>query len=311
MRVVYGGTRVDFATSYRIDASKWDADKQQVKKGCTNKLKQSSTEINADLSKYITEIQAIFKDFEMQNAKPTLEQLKASFNKSGQKSAKASFWAVFDEFVSECGTQNNWTKATYQKFSAVKKHLAGFDAGLTLDALDESKLNKYAVYLRDAKDMRNSTIGKQTAFLKWFLRWSVKKEYNTNTAYDAYKPKLKSATKKVIFLTWDELTKLREYSIPATKQYLERVRDVFLFTCFTGLRYSDAYNLKRSDIKDDRIEITTVKTADSLIIELNDHSRAVLDKYRDTPLPDNKALPVVTNQKMNLYLKELALMARG
>ncbi|OAV73816.1 hypothetical protein Barb7_02800 [Bacteroidales bacterium Barb7] len=51
MRVVYGGTRVDFATGYRIDASKWDADKQQVKKGCTNKLKQSSTEINADLSK--------------------------------------------------------------------------------------------------------------------------------------------------------------------------------------------------------------------------------------------------------------------
>ena len=61
MRVVFDSHRIEFTTGYRIDVAKWDADKQRVKNGCTNKLKQSSSEINADLLKYYTEIQNIFK----------------------------------------------------------------------------------------------------------------------------------------------------------------------------------------------------------------------------------------------------------
>ncbi|KAA6313299.1 Tyrosine recombinase XerC, partial [termite gut metagenome] len=148
-------------------------------------------------------------------------------------------------------------------------------------------------------------IGKQMGFLGWFLRWSKRKGYNNNNAFETFKPKLKTTQKKVIFLTWDELNKLREYPILETKKYLERVRDVFLFCCFTGLRYSDVFNLKRSDVKTGHIEVTTVKTADSLIIELNNHSKAILDKYKDIPFANDKVLPVITNQKMNDYLKEL------
>ena len=72
-----------------------------------------------------------------------------------------------------------------------------------------------------------------------------------------------------------------------------------------GLRYSDVFNLKRTDIKDNHIEVTTIKTADSLIIELNNHSKAILDKYKDIHFENNKALPVITTQKINDYLKEL------
>ena len=85
-----------------------------------------------------------------------------------------------------------------------------------------------------------------------------------NNAYESFNPKLKSVQKKVIFLTWEELNKLKDYKIPPTKQYLERVRDVFLFCCFSGLRYSDVYNLKRSDIRDGYIEITTVRLPTAL-----------------------------------------------
>ena len=130
-----------------------------------------------------------------------------------------------------------------------------------------------------------------------------------DNAYEDFNPKLKSTPKKVIFLTWEELSKLREYPIPATKQYLERVRDVFLFQCFTGLRYSDVFNLRRSDVKDTHIEVTTVKTADSLVIELNNYSRAILDKYKHVAFEGDKVLPVVSNQKMNDYLKELSKLA--
>lgn len=322
MRVNFASQRIEFTTGYRIDAAKWDADKQRVKNGCTNKLKQSATEINASLLGYYTEIQEIFKKFEVDEVMPTPEQIKEAFNalhRPAEEEAKPSkkkkategndFYKVFDEFVRDCGRQNDWTHSTYEKFAAVKNHLSNFREGLNFEFFEEKGLNDYVAYLREVKEMRNSTIGKQLAFLKWFLRWAFKQGLHQNSAYDTYKPKLKSTQKKIIFLTWDELTKLREFEIPANKQALERVRDVFLFQCFTGLRYSDVFNLRRSDVKGEHIEVTTVKTSDSLIIELNNHSKAILDKYKDVVFEDDKVLPVITNQKMNDYLKELAELA--
>ena len=319
MRVNFAAKRIEFTTGYRIDATKWDADKQRVKNGCSNKLKQLASEINASLLEYYTEIQAIFKKFEVEEAMPTPEQIKEAFNalhkpaseepKPKKEALPCDFFQVFDDFVEDCGRQNDWTDSTYEKFAAVKNHLTNFREGLTFEFFDERGLNDYVGYLRDVKEMRNTTIGKQLSFLKWFLRWAFKKGVHQNNAYDSYKPKLKSTQKKIIFLTWDELNRLREFKIPSNKQALERVRDVFLFQCFTGLRYSDVFNLRRSDIKGDHIEVTTVKTSDSLIIELNNHSKAILDKYKDVPFENDKVLPVITNQKMNDYLKELAELA--
>ena len=320
MRVNFASKRIEFTTGYRIDSAKWDADKQRVKNGCSNKLKQSASEINASLLEYYTEIQSIFKRFEVEDVMPTPEQIKEAFNalhkpvseepKPKKEALPCDFFQVFDDFVEDCGRQNNWTDSTFEKFAAVKNHLTNFRGGLTFEFFDERGLNDYVGYLRDVKEMRNTTIGKQLSFLKWFLRWAFKKGVHQNNAYDSYKPKLKSTQKKIIFLTWDELNRLREFKIPSNKQALERVRDVFLFQCFTGLRYSDVFNLRRSDIKGDHIEVTTVKTSDSLIIELNNHSKAILDKYKDVAFEDDKVLPVITNQKMNDYLKELAEMAR-
>ena len=317
MRVNFASKRIEFTTGYRIDAAKWDTDKQRVRNGCTNKLKQSASEINASLLGYYTEVQEIFKKFEVEDIMPTPEQIKEAFNAlhkpieevKPRKSTPNAFYKAFDEFVRDCGRQNDWTDSTYEKFAAVKNHLMNFRDGLTFDFFDEKGLNDYVTYLRDVKEMRNTTIGKQLSFLKWFLRWAFKKGVHQNNAYDSYKPKLKSTQKKIIFLTWDELNRLREFKIPSNKQALERVRDVFLFQCFTGLRYSDVFNLRRSDIKGDHIEVTTVKTSDSLIIELNKHSKAILDKYKDVAFEDDKVLPVITNQKMNDYLKELAELA--
>ena len=319
MRVIYGGTRIDFSTGYRIDTAKWDADKQRVKNGCTNKLKQSASEINTDLLMYYTDIQNIFKSFEVQNIVPTPEQLKEAFANRYkqpeveieviQEKPKILFNAAFDEFIKECGNQNSWGNATYEKFKSVRNHLKTFDEKPSFEKIDETWLTSYMNYLRNDADMRNNTAEKQINYLKWFLRWSVKKGYNDSTIFDTFKPKLKNTQKKVIFLTWKELNQLRECTIPEMKKYLERVRDVFLFCCFTGLRHSDVYNLKRSDVKENHIEVTTIKTADNLVIELNNHSKTILDKYKDVAFEHDKALPVISNQKMNDYLKELGELA--
>ena len=321
MRVNFASQRIEFTTGYRIDVAKWDGDKQRVKNGCTNKLKQSASEINAALLGYYTELQEIFKRFEVAEIMPSPAEVKEAFNNRHGQNEKtelasadtsnepSNFYEAFDDFVRMCGRQNDWTHSTIEKFAAVKNHLKNFRSELSFDFFDEEGLTEYVQYLRDVREMRNSTIGKQLSFLKWFLRWSFKQGMHSNNAYDTFKPKLKDTQKKIIFLTWEELNRLREFKIPPTKQALERVRDVFLFQCFTGLRYSDVFNLRRSDIKGDHIEVTTVKTSDSLIIELNDHSKAILEKYKDVEFENDKALPVITNQKMNDYLKELAELA--
>ena len=321
MRVNFASQRIEFTTGYRIDVAKWDGDKQRVKNGCTNKLKQSASEINAALLGYYTELQEIFKRFEVADMMPSPAEVKEAFNNRHGQNEKtelastdtsnvpSNFYEAFDDFVRVCGRQNDWTHSTFEKFAAVKNHLKNFRSELSFDFFDEEGLTEYVQYLREVREMRNSTIGKQLSFLKWFLRWSFKQGMHSNNAYDTFKPKLKDTQKKIIFLTWEELNKLREFKIPPTKQALERVRDVFLFQCFTGLRYSDVFNLRRSDIKGDHIEVTTVKTSDSLIIELNDHSRAIIEKYKDVEFENDKALPVITNQKMNDYLKELAELA--
>ena len=292
-----------------------------MKNGCTNKLKQSASEINAALLGYYTELQEIFKRFEVAEIMPSPAEVKEAFNNRHGQNEKtelsstdmsnvpSNFYEAFDDFVRVCGRQNDWTHSTFEKFAAVKNHLRNFRSELSFDFFDEEELTEYVQYLREVREMRNSTIGKQLSFLKCFLRWSFKQGMHSNNAYDTFKPKLKDTQKKIIFLTWEELNRLREFKIPPTKQALERVRDVFLFQCFTGLRYSDVFNLRRSDIKGDHIEVTTVKTSDSLIIELNDHSKAILEKYKDVEFENDKALPVITNQKMNDYLKELAELA--
>ena len=321
MSVNFDSQRIEFTTGYRIDVAKWDGDKQRVKNGCTNKLKQSASEINAALLGYYTELQEIFKRFEVAEIMPSPAKVKEAFNNRHGQNEKtelasadtsnvpSNFYEAFDDFVRVCGRQNDWTHSTFEKFGAVKNHLKNFRSELSFEFFDEEGLTEYVQYLREVREMRNSTIGKQLSFLKWFLRWSFKQGMHSNNAYDAFKPKLKDTQKRIIFLTWEELNRLREFKIPPTKQALERVRDVFLFQCFTGLRYSDVSNLRRSDIKGDHIEVTTVKTSDSLIIELNDHSKAILEKYKDVEFENDKALPVITNQKMNDYLKELAELA--
>lgn len=301
--VTFGGGRVMFYSGCRIDLDKWDGIAMKVKQGCSNGKGIPYNIINKRLS----EMQGVVQAYDLycigNNEQPTKEGLKYLMaDVTGKKSVTAplpeckTLLMLFDEFVTECGHSSDWTPATYEKFAAVKNHLLGFDAEPTFEMFDEKGLTSYVVYLRDVKKMRNSTIGKQLGFLKWFLRWATAKGYNSNNAYLSFKPKLKSTEKRVIFLTWDELMTVYNFDVPESKQYLARVRDVFCFCCFTSLRYSDVLNLKRSDIKGDSIQITTVKTSDSLTIELNKYSRAILDKYADDPFKGNKALPVISNQ---------------
>ena len=161
----------------------------------------------------------------------------------------------------------------------------------------------------DLAGLKNSTIEKKLGYLRWFLNWATDRGYNTNLDYKKFHPTLKMTQRKVIYLTKEEIARVRDLELSEAQAYLDPIRDIFLFCCFSGLRHSDVNILRRSDVKGDHIEVTTVKTADSISIELNKVIRDILEKYKDTPFKDNKALPNYTNNAMNRDIKELCKLA--
>lgn len=325
------GNRLLTTTGFNISPEKWTGDEpkkkseepQRVKQGCYNSKGVPYSTINARLK----EIDAFFAGYESDLSQNRISDIDIkqlyieNFGKKKKfKDLEKTLFYYLDEFTKEMGVKNSWTVAVYNKFNALKNHLKQYDENLTIEDLTEKGLTKLVDYFQNdvvisgkkTKEydtrvfgMRNTTLKKQLGFIKWFLRWARDKGYTTETAFESFKPKLRTSETKVVFLDWEELMKVYKFQIPEQKNYLGRVRDVFCFCCFTSLRYSDVANLKKTDVFKDHISVTTIKTSDSLTIDLNDYSRAILEKYKKEKYPDNLALPVISNQRMNEYLKEL------
>lgn len=316
MRVSYNSLRLDVMTGYFVDEQDWDEAKQRVKKNAVGKNDQTASDINAFLNKASYEMEEAFKEFEVLGRYPTPAELQEAFDTrmagtrpKPARVVRTKFWEAYNRFLTEESNKNSWQYSTVQKFKAVKEHIRGWKPEPRFEDFTEKGLTEFLGFLRDHEGLSNSTILKLLQFFRWFMRWAKNNRYHRNLAYETFKPKMVTTQKKIIFLTIDEIRQLLAFEIPEGRESLERVRDVFIFCCFTGLRYSDVDNLRRSDVADDCIRVTTVKTADSLTIDLNDVAKGILDKYKDIPFPGGKALPVISNQKMNDYLKELCQLA--
>lgn len=344
LHVTYRGYRKKLSTGCQINSKEaWNSALQEVRSGYEGPNGESTVSINKTINKYKESMEWVFKFFEVNDVVPTISQVVDKFNErlglshQSKESKKEptepkvpSFFEVFDLFTSQCGEKNAWTEATFEKMAALKEDLARCKNNLQFSDLDEDGLTAFVRYLREDKvlktprkkkedrndddidatvGLKNSTIGKKLGYLRWFLNWATDKGYNTNRSYKTFKPTLKATQKKVIYLTAEEQEKLWSLELTGDNAYLEPVRDVFIFCCFTGLRHSDVYRLKRFDVKGDHIEVTTKKDADSLKIELNDIARYILDKYKTIEFPNGKALPVLENQSMNRDLKELCRLA--
>ena len=346
LRTTFNSQRIDLKTGCQINSrDAWDEKEQLVKDWYVGPKKETARAINNELRNVKDQMDTAFKFFEAMDQIPTAKQVKEKYEErlkgtvpqkpaetplSPHEQGEKAFWDCFSEFLTEDGEKNAWTPATYGKMNALMADLKAFKRGISFKDITEPWLTSFVVYLRDAKTLhtprkkkgdrrdydhediigiKNSTIDKKLGYLRWFLNWATEKGYNTNKAYRSFHPTLKQTQRKVIYLTKDELSRLCVLPLTGSNAYLEQVRDAFLFCCFSGLRHSDANNLRRSDIKDGYFEVTTVKTADSITIELNEVTKAILKKYESIPFPGDKALPNLTNQAMNRDVKKLCKLA--
>lgn len=313
VRVSWAGRRVEMFTGMHVPAGYWDSEGQRVLPSYRHG-KETGAACNKALAGVTASIDSLFSRCEVERRVPSesevLRELKVHFGTAAKTEGLGIFDSI-DLFAETMGRQNGWTDGTRTKFSTLKKHLLGFSPRLEFSDLDEEGLRRFMGYLLSV-GIRNVTIGKYLDLLRWFMRWAVQHGHTDNAAFETFRPKLKGTdgnSKEIIYLEWDELTELYGFDFGGRHPGFEAVRDVFCFCCFTGLRYSDVAKLNASDIRDSHISVVTQKTGDGLRIELNDFSRAILDKYdgfRNSP--DNRkrrAFPVISNQKMNDYLKDI------
>lgn len=328
LRVSWASLRADIRAGYVIAPGKWDDTNSCVKSGCKNSHGQTAGEINRAVANLVGEAEATLTRFELNNGRaPSVTEFKEAFytaigrplttqakEAAAPEAKPLGFFDVYDLFTKEMGATNNWTKATFTKFASLKLHLQQFEAAnspLSLDTFSKADFAEFVAYLQNTVGHLNTTAAKNVGFVRWFLRWASANGYYSGSAHLNYRPRFKGlGCKEVIFLSWEELHHFLNFEFNPKYTGLPPVRDVFCFCCFTGLRYSDVAKLRRSDIHRDSkppyMTVVTKKTTDLLHIELNNYALALLDHYANIGLPGDKALPVISNVKMNEQLHKAA-----
>jgi integrase len=220
---------------------------------------------------------------------------------------------VFD-FIEQYIRDNSATrvKGSLSVYKALSVHLKAYETAtmkrLTFDSIDYKFFESFQNFLigRTKTDkegnvsslLNNTTIAKALSTLKTFLGYAKKHDIKVNDNYRDFK--IRRESMEVIALTQEEFDTLYDFDLSDNKR-LAQVRDVFCFSCVTGLRYSDLSQLRREHIKENEISITVTKTKERLKIPLNDYSNEILSKYNGMLKP----LPVISSQNTNIYLKEL------
>jgi len=154
----------------------------------------------------------------------------------------------------------------------------------------------------EKKGLALNTIGKKITVLKIFLNEATARGINTNFKYQSSRFRAITEQSESIYLDIEELDKIAGLDLTA-KPKLDRVRDLFLVGCWTGLRFSDWNKVRPENIKNNLITLIQGKTGQLVVIPIHSTVKTVLDKY-DGNLPKP-----ISNQKFNDYLKEVARLA--
>lgn len=318
--IVWHGQRVRLSVNHNVNPEYWEKSLQRCRaKSIHGKNKTPASVINRDIDDFEVLVNGIFLSFEERDCVPTKEEFMEDYTRlttpviqepESETNEDKSIFPIFDLYIKDNTKNGRWSESALKKNKTIRRHLYATSPTMTFEELEDSGMSDFINHLSSIKDkegrvgLNNDTIKKDIGFIKAFVRWAQEKGYVGLNKFLLQKVRLKTVRKTVIFLKWDELMKVYNHDF-GNLNYLSHVRDVFCFCCFTSLRYSDVRNLRRSNFNGTSFTFTTIKTNDTLTIELNKYSKAILAKYEHIKFPDDKVLPVISNQKMNDYLKEV------
>ncbi|WP_316739285.1 site-specific integrase [Pedobacter aquatilis] len=289
--------------SAKISTGKFIQSKHWSQKHCAPKRKKKKLKL---LSKFLSKTAAAFEAYlECQASmgkKVNLITAKDFFAKDANQN---SFFDFFQEQL------DLWQFAkatnTLKSYRSTLNILQIFKPDLDFEDLSYEFIQKFELYLRKVRqNSANGAFTKHKTF-KSILNQAVLKGYILENPYKNFK--IRASDSKRSFLSIEEVRKVMNVNIPEKNGFLNRVRDLFLFSCFSGLRYSDIMNLKAEHIKKlpDRIELKIIKTQRSLIIPLSLNAKSILKKYhhQSKHSPESPLLPKMSAAVLNRQIKVL------
>ena len=340
MRVSFYGKRMELSTGLHACEIQWDRESQRIKLDVDGMMPMSY--VNAGLEQLVVVVQhansasqrkgQMLTDKKIANAVASLRarlartvgynegMSRANATKHVDACAKTKrrkyFIGAYQDFMRREGDSKGWSKSTREKYNFMWNHITkmermkGNGFCLSFDFFRERGLTEYFHFLGESEGLKNSTVKKQLEFLRRFLRWAFKHKYHTIDDFKHFAPVIRIAQNEPICLTEKELHRLQHFRVPVEKPSLFRVKDIFLFACYTGLRYSDILNLRYANVTDGHIAVTPRKTDNCIRIPLNNSCREILKKYmRPDCKGDDTIFPCPALQKMNSHQKTLCRLA--
>ncbi|MBD8388857.1 site-specific integrase [Dysgonomonas sp. BGC7] len=304
-RITINGDKVELATQLDIEAPKWSVPSNRAI-GRSNDVKF----INETLDSIRMSLHIAYRDLHEHGDIITADSVKNTYLQIGRfPQTLLELFKKHNEDQFELIGRGK-SESTYKKYDLSYRRLKEFlkykygKEDIFLDHLTLGFVNDYEVYLRTKCYLGHNTTFKMIQYLKRIVSYARNLGLIRKDPFFQHKIKWKHSDPK--YLTHFELESIINKEI--TIKRLAVVRDIFVFSCFCGLSYIDTLNLTQDNIEkhDDRYWIVTrrIKTDNDVRIPLFTIPRKMIDKYAN----ENgiKLLPVMSNQKMNSYLKELA-----
>ena len=274
-------------------------------------LSNEIVEINQTINRVKGDIANIEKRFELDKKPYSSEMVIEILNEQKKPTTKKEIKTSVVDFIDQYAEDSISTKrsGSITGYKNTANHLNNFEvkskSKITFENIDISTLKQFQNHLITERGLNNITVAKQISTLKTILD-RARKEYkiNVNQDYRDFSVARNDSNFEVIVLTDTELQNIIDLDLSDNKR-LDKVRDIFVFSCTTGLRFSDLANLKPEHIRDGSIKKTAIKTTQKLDIPLNAISEAILEKY----IGQYKPLPIISSQKLNKYIKELGELA--
>jgi site-specific recombinase XerD len=310
LRITVNGKRAEFSTGKDVEISKWSS--------AQNRLKGNSEEARA-INKYLDILQSnvLILENKLAMSRESFAALDIKNLLTGANTTERYLIPIFEEHNSKIEKLlgKEYAPATLKNFKTCLAHLKEFlwkfhkKSDIDIQKLEPSFLNDFDFFLRTKSNINNNSAVKHTKNLSKILKLCYQNNWIEKDLVIFYKGKFQEVN--VNFLTEEEIRTIKNKDFIG--KGLNLVRDIFIFSCYTGLAYVDIFNLTNEQITigvDGNLWIITnrQKTGTNSNIPLLPIAEEIIKKYENHPLVSNsgKLLPVYSNQKINEYLKTIA-----
>ncbi len=309
-RITINGKRIELSTNRFVELSKWSTEAGKMK-GNTEEARSINRHLDMLKIKIIdAQMELIYK-----NTPVTTETLKNKI--LGTEERQRMLIPIFKDHNNKIKdlVGKEYAQGTLERYKTSLSHTIEFlhwkykISDIEINKIDHAFVTDYEFFLRSVRNCANNTAVKYLKNFNKIIKLCLANDWLEKNPFANYKSKVKEVER--VYLTESEIQNIinKDFKI----ERLSLVRDIFLFSCFTGLAYVDVKNLTKSHISigidgDKWIFTHRQKTESASKIPVLPVTQMIIDKYADHPKSSNadRLLPILTNQKMNAYLKEIA-----